>query len=116
MPPQHTNTDTDVQFVASDAGKVHRGTLATGPRCTGPKTGNYALVDADTEAEAVLDYDLIPCVRCIDDHYQLERWRKDLHSALVMQHVDPPEKWKRKYDDWYDPEDGDADATTEGSA
>jgi len=113
-----TSTDTSSEqegdFIASQSRRVHRGTLANGPHCGTAHTGNWAHVDAADAEEAVLDYNLMPCLRCIDDAYKLERWRKELHSAVVMHDVDPPEKWQAKYDSFYE---GDGDETSEeGSA
>lgn len=109
-----TDEDSDAGFIASQSRRVHRGTLSNGPHCCPDHSGNWADVDASDAEEAVIDYNLTPCLRCIDDAYKLERWRKDIHSAVVMHDVDPPEKWQAKYDPFYE---GDGDgASTEGSA
>lgn len=88
-------------FISSNRRTVHRGTQEEGPECGAHQKGEWATVDADTAEEAVMDYNLVPCTRCIENSYRLERWRKDVHSATVMHNASTPEKWKRKYDDFY---------------
>ncbi|WP_135306327.1 hypothetical protein [Haloarcula amylovorans] len=91
----------DLSFVSSNTNTVHRGTQEDGPECGTQQKGDWAAVDADDEEEAVMDYNLQPCTRCIENSYRLEQWRKDIFSATVMHDVDTPEKWKRKYDAFY---------------
>lgn len=88
-------------FISSNASTVHRGTPEDGPQCGTRQKGEWATADADDEEEAVMDYNLQPCTRCIERSYRLEQWRADIHSATVMGDVGTPAKWKRKYDDFY---------------
>ncbi|QIO25477.1 hypothetical protein [Haloarcula sp. JP-L23] len=94
-------SDTGPSFISSNTGKVHRGTREDGPECGTRQKGAWASVDADDEEEAVMDYNLNPCTRCIERSYELARWRADVHSATVMGDVGTPERWRRKYDDFY---------------
>jgi len=91
-------------FISSNTRTVHSGTREDGPECGTRQKGEWATVDADDEEEAVMDYNLQPCTRCIKDSFRLEQWRADIRSATVMHNVDTPAKWKRKYDDFYNGE------------
>ena len=82
-------------FVSSSRRTVHRGTREDGADCGTQQDGEWGHVDAETEEEAVLRYNLVPCRRCIDRSMELERWRKDLYSSLVMHKPGTPERWKR---------------------
>lgn len=93
----------DCQFVASPSGTVHKRGEWDGdeydyeyhPLCGQRLSGSsmWRSVEADTEEEAVLKYNYVPCTKCVDKQYRLERWRKKKHSSLVMDHVDLPERW-----------------------
>jgi hypothetical protein len=85
----------DQSFIASDRDTVHAGTRTDGPECGTSQNGEWASVDAKSEEEAVMKYNLVPCTRCIDDHYTLELWRKDAYDAVVINSVDAPERWQR---------------------
>lgn len=76
------------QFISSNRRTVHKGAPDDGPLCGTGQKGEWASVDADTEPEAVLHYNLTPCIRCFDRHYELDRQRKKRHSSLVMDHVE----------------------------
>ena len=93
----------DCQFVSSPSGTVHqRGDCdhdnydyTYHPKC-GQRLADGSLwsrVDAADAEEAVMKYNLIPCTKCIANSYQLERWRKAKHSALVMKSVTLPDRW-----------------------
>lgn len=97
------------ELIASDARRVHRGTLAGGPFCGCKRSGDWAEIDANTAETAVLDFNLKPCTRCIDRHRELERWRKAIHDAVDID-ADPPDRWVQKFDRVY------GDAAREGSA
>lgn len=75
-------------FVASTAGTVHRANKHGLPECGTPQYKGWASVDADTEAEAVLHFNLVPCQRCINDSYDLDLRRKKRHSAAVISTLD----------------------------
>jgi len=93
----------DCRFVSSPSGTVHERSPCEHdeydyeyhPQCGTrlPSGSLWGSVDADTAEEAVMRFNLMPCTRCIDDAYRLERWRKDAHSALVMGDVGTPERW-----------------------
>lgn len=85
----------DLSFISSDRRTVHRGTRDDGPECGTRQNSAWATVDADTEEEAVMKYDLVPCTRCIEDHYKLELWRKDAYDAVVVHSEDAPERWQQ---------------------
>lgn len=94
----------DSRFVASPSGTVHERREWKGdahdyeyhPECGQrlPPESEWASVDADSAEEAVMRFDLSPCSKCIDDAYRLERWRKAVHSPVVMDHVDVPDRWE----------------------
>ncbi len=89
--------DSEDGFISSPARTVHRGTREGGAVCGQTHGGEWARVDAEDAEEAVMDYDLEPCSKCIRDAYTLSLWRKDVHSSLVMENVDTPERWVEKY-------------------
>lgn len=76
------------QFVASSRRTAHRTGEDGTPVCGTQQTSKWARVDASSEAEAVLRYDLIPCTRCIDDHYDLGLRRKKRHGPQVIRSLD----------------------------
>jgi len=81
-------------FISSDQRTVHHGTREGGAVCGTQINGQWATVDAEDEEEAVMKYNLRPCVRCMDRHYRLELWRKDVHSSQIMHGTDAPERWQ----------------------
>ena len=91
-----TDSGKEKQFIANrNSGRLHRGTPESGPECGANLSASPpATVNAETEEEAVMRYNLIPCINCIEDHYKLNRWRRDVHSATVMHGVDTPERWQ----------------------
>ena len=92
---------TEESFISSNRRRVHCGTPAEAADCGTRQKGSWGRVDADDAEEAVMGYNLIPCIRCIDDHYQLERWRKDVHTALAMNSVDDtPARWTAPIREW----------------
>lgn len=88
-------------FISSNRRRLHRGTPTDGPDCGTRQKGEWGRVEADDAEEAVMGYNLIPCIRCIDAHYKLEQWRKDVHTAAVMDHVDDtPARWTAPVREW----------------
>lgn len=90
------STGEEHQFISNpNSGMLHRGTREDGPECSARLMARSAApVDAESEEEAVMRFNLIPCTNCIDDHYKLNKWRLDVHSATVMHGVDAPERWQ----------------------
>jgi len=58
-----------------------------------PEGSIWGSVDAESEEEAVMKYDLSPCTRCITESRKLKLWRKDAYTAHVMHRVDTPDRW-----------------------
>ena len=85
----------DETFVASSQHTVHHGDRDDGAKCGTQVEEEWATVDASNEEEAVMKYDLVPCTRCMERSYELEQWRKDVHSSLVMHNVEAPKRWQR---------------------
>lgn len=93
-----------LSFVSTQSRTVHRGSSEDGTECGTIAQNGWVPVNADTEAEAVLDYNLKPCSKCIENSYELEQWRKDLHTAHVVPDAGTPDKWRRKYDPFFEEE------------
>lgn len=82
------------EYIASDSCTVHRGNRDDGAECGQHAPNGWATVDADSDEEAVMHYNLQPCTKCIDKSYTLRLWRKDVYSATVVNGVDAPERWQ----------------------
>jgi len=80
-------------FIASGRRTVHHGTRESGAECGTQYSGEWGSVDAGSEEEAVMKYDLRPCTRCFDRHYELNHWRIAEYSSTVMHGVDVPDRW-----------------------
>jgi len=93
----------DCRFVASPSETVHvrppsddpHYDYAYHPECGQrlPSGSLWQHVDADDPEEAVLKYNLRPCTKCFSNSLRLERWRKDVHSSIVVHDADTPERW-----------------------
>jgi len=95
-PEDHDSPEND--FISNPNSKrLHRGSREDGPNCSAKISTTPTVIDAETPTEAVLRYNLLPCINCIENHYQLNRWRLDLHSATVMDHVDTPSHIVEEY-------------------
>jgi len=80
-------------FISSGRRTVHHGTREDGAECGTQYSGQWAVVDADSEEEAVMKYDIRPCSRCFDRHYTLNQWRLAEYSSTVMHGVTVPDRW-----------------------
>lgn len=88
----------DGQFIFSNAGTVHKRAPADRedydyeyhPKCGTrlPEGSLWGSVDAESEAEAVLKYDLVPCTSCFENVIELREQRRKRHSALAMDHTE----------------------------
>lgn len=84
---------------ASNQYTVHRGNREDGAECgTTIRSSDWVVVKAENAEDAVMNYNLRPCIKCIDDHYIYEAWRKDIHSAMVTRETDVPQKWRDRFE------------------
>lgn len=93
----------DSEYISSPQQTVHKretdenGELEYSPKC-GQVLGKNSLwsgVDADSDEEAVLKFNLKPCSQCFNGSYKLNRYRKEIHSSIVMETVELPEKYEK---------------------
>lgn len=80
----------DESFIASNTNKVHRGTQEDGPECGARQKDEWASVDAGDEEEAVMDYNLSPCLNCIMRPLTLSRWRRMIHGPSALDRDEVP--------------------------
>lgn len=91
------NQDTKNGFISSPARTVHRGTREEGADCGQTHDGEWGEVDAEDAEEAVMRYNLVPCSKCFDNSYRLNRWRVDVHGSTIVVNAGTPEKWKKAF-------------------